>query len=453
MKNKLIFFALLSSVSLSFGRTPRGIVVIGTGWGNAGVGKMVDYLADKADIIVRSQGGNEKGHRIVKQTGHGFNLKVLPVGLVRKNTQCYLTGGMEIDPSVFFHEIDFLQEKGIKVEGRLWISAKAHVIMPYHRKLDSLMAKRYNVGDDIGSRKGTGAAASDKRLRLGIRIVDLMNPERFKIVLKESLDYANEILTKVFKEKPFEFDEIYALYSEYARRFKPYVREDLEITINKKLAEGKAVIFEGAQGTFLDITMGSYPYVSSSSTIAAGVCVGAGVGPSKIGHTLGVTQAYLTQYGIGPFPSKIKNKDVIEQIYKTHEKLCNARPKERYGWIDLVLLREAILLNGIDSLAITKLDELDGLDEIKICYDYVVDGKNYDYLPALITDAKKIVPRYITMPGWKKPTGGVTKFSNLPEAARVYIKKIEALCGVPVSYISVGPKRSQTILYNDLLLL
>lgn len=443
----------LSMSGYSSARRTRGIVIVSTGWTGAGTGKVVDFLADKADYIVRSQGGSAKGHRVMKRMGDGFNLVLLPSGILRKNTQCYLTAGMEIDPSTLFSEIDLLISKDKKIEGRLWISSRAQVVMPYHRKIDALMTNKYGGGVDVGSKKGAGAAAADKRLRIGIRVADLLDPVRFKEVLKEDLDYANELLTKVFNSEPFEFDKILLLYTEYARRIKKYVKDDAELCINKLLLEGKVILFEGSQGTFLDISMGSYPYVGPSSTIAAGICQGAGVGPSRISHTLGIVQSYTTRIGTGPLPAQIKDTKVLNQIREAHKSYCEEIPGLRYGWVDLVLIREAILLNGIDSLVISKLDELDGLEEIKICFDYIVDGKNYDYLPPNVNAAKKIVPRYMTVPGWKKIDKNIKKFSDLPQEARNFVKRIELLSSIPVSYVSIGPRRDQMITVNDLLLL
>lgn len=453
MKNFNVLVLLLTIASMGYAKTPRGVVIVTTGWSGAGIGKVVDYLAPKAEAIVRSQGGSAKGHRVIRRSGNGLNLTLLPAGIVRKNTQCYLTAGMEIDPSVFFAEIDLLKTQNKDVNGRLWVSSRAQVVMPYHRKLDSLMAKKYGIGPDVGSRKGVGSAAAGKRLRIGIRIADLLDPERFKIALKDDLDYANDKLTKIYKEKPFEYKDVLKLYEAYARRLKPYVKDDAELEINKLLLQGKAVIFEGSQGTFLDVSVGSYPYVGSSSTTSSGICTGAGVGPSRIGHTLGIVQSYTTRIGAGPLPAEIKDNKVLEKIRKAHSSYCEEIPGQRYGWVDLVLIRESILINGINSLVISKLDELDTLDEIKICYDYLVDQKNYDYLPPLITKAKNVKPRYITMPGWKKSIKDAKRFSDLPQEARDFIKKIELLCSVPISYVSVGPRRDQMITMNDLLLL
>ncbi len=432
---------------------PRSLVITSLGWNSGGVGKYTDYLAERAHIVVRSQSLSEgRGNNIIRRAGDGFNLMILPSGVLRKNTQCYLTAGMEIDPEILFKEIELLKSKNKSIEGRLWISSRAQVIMPYHKKLDELIARWYRNGTDEGSRKGLGAAAADKRLRIGIRVADLIDPVRFKEVLRDSVDFANQLLTKIFEEKPFVFEEVYKEYSEYANRIRPYVKHDLEIELNKLILQGKAVIFEGCQGAFLDISMGCYPYVSSSSTTTSGIITGAGVGPRNVGHVLGIVQSYNTLIGKGPMPAEIKDKKVLDKLKKAHSGYCEEIEDMRYGWVDLVLIREAILINGIDSLAISKLDELDTLDEIKICYDYVLDKKNYDYLPPMINHAKKIEPRYITMPGWKTSTRNARSLSDLPEAARAFVKKIELLTGAPISFVSVGPERDQMIVLDDQLL-
>ncbi len=467
MKKRIILLLCLVPVCLyGFRGThhPRGVIVVNTGWGG-GVGKMVEYFGKWADIIVRSvtgytfpsAGGNEKGHRIVRKDRvadeeHEFYFTLLPSGIVRKNTVCCLTAGMEIYLPLLLEEMGTLKVRNIKVDGRLWISAKAQVVMPYHIKLDEMMTKRYSNSVDVGSLKGTGSAAADKRLRLGIRVADLLDKKRFKQVLKEGVEYANEKLTKLFNEKPFDYDKIYAEYSNYAEQIRPFVRDDVELKINRKLLEGKMVIFEGSQGTFSDVALGSAPYVSSTGTIAANLIAGAGVSPRGIGYIIGIVPAYTTRNGAGPLPSEIKDPKIINTIKNTHAETSSGDiPGQRYGWLDIVLTREAILYNGIDSIVISKLDELDDLDEIKICYDYVVDGKNYDYLPPVVSDSKKIEPRYITMQGWKKSTRDAKTFSQLPENAKAFVNKVKVLCGVEVTHVSTGPASHQTIsLTNDL---
>lgn len=450
MKKNILHLLFLSCFFTLVSKVPNTVLILGDD--DAGKGKVTDYIGGRSHIIVRTQGGNQKGHKIIKDEDEKYNLNLIPVGIVRsRDIKCYLTSGMEIDLSILFSEIDYLKKKGKDVNGRLLISSRAHIVMPYHRKLDELMAKEHKGSVDIGSRKGTGAAASDKRLRIGIRVADLLDKERFKDVLKEQLHYSNQKLTKLFDEKPFDFDEIYTLYNEYGRRLKPFVVDNLELKLNKKIVQGERVVFEGAQGANQDVSLGNYPYVSSSSTSASGICTGAGVGPGRIGHTLGVVKCYATCPSVAPFPSEIQDKNTFEKIKQAHDRSCIKHYNQRYGWIDLVHMREMILLNGIDSLALTKLDDLDDLDEIKICYDYVNGEKHHNSMPTSMNHAKKIKPHYITMPGWKTSTSKATKFSELPENARAFVKKIEILSGIPISYLSVGPTRHQMILLNDLL--
>lgn len=454
MKKKILFLILLNAL-ITLCAVPLTVLVIGDE--DAGKGKVTDVIGARARIIVRCQGeDSKKGHKVRKGVEE-YNLKLIPAGIVRnRDIECYLMAGMEIDPSVLFSEIDYLKKKGKNVEGRLFISSKAHVVMPYHRKLDALMAEKYKGSPDAGSCKGTGSAAADKRLKMGIRIADLMDSDHFKVVLQEQLTYANEKIKKLFtipkdkREKPFDFKEIYDLYLEYARRLKPFVKENLEHDLNKKIVQGVAVVFEGAQGVNLDVSLGSYPYVSSSSTTASGVCTGAGVGPSRIGKTVLVVPAYVTCHSVGPLPTEIKDESIVKSLQVAHSKSC-PNYSQRYGWIDLVQVRHTVMINGVDSLIITKLDDFDDMDEIKLCYDYLIGEKHYDAMPALISEAKKIKAHLITMPGWKTSIKNITKFSDLPENARAFIKKIEILTGTPISYVSVGPDRKQMIMLNDLL--
>ncbi|MCF7900210.1 adenylosuccinate synthetase [Candidatus Babeliales bacterium] len=455
MKKKILSLILLNALINLCAIVPRTVLVIGDE--DAGKGKVTYTVGAGARIIACGQGEKrEKGHKVCKGVEE-YNLNLIPVGIVRnRDIECYLMAGMEIDPSVLVSEINYLKKKGKNVEGRLFISSKAHVVMPYHKKLDALMAEKYKGSPDAGACKGTGAAAADKRLKMGIRIADLMDSDHFKVVLQEQLTYANEKIKKLFtipkdkREKPFDFKEIYDLYSEYARRLKPFVKENLEYDLNKKIVQGVAVVFEGAQGVNLDVSLGSYPYVSSSSTTASGVCTGLGIGPSRIGWTVLVVPAYVTCHSAGPLPTEIKDESIVKLLQAAHSKSC-PNYSQRYGWIDLVQVRHTVMINGVDSLVITKLDDLDDMDEIKLCYDYLIGTKHYDAMPTLISEAKKIKPHFITMPGWKTSIKNITKFSDLPENARAFIKKIEILTGTPISYISVGPDRKQMIMLNDLL--
>lgn len=526
MKKKviLVMFACLLSSLISYSSKPKGIVLVGIGMVNMGMGKMTYYFSQFVKHCARTQ-GNTSGHRAIKN-GNEIELSLISIGIMKKDTSCYLTAGMEIDPELFLEEIRYLQDRNISTN-RIWISAKAQVIFPYHKVLDECMANMTQSGIDIGSRKGTGSAAACKRLRIGIRIADLLDENRFKVALQENLKFINSMLVNLFGLEPYEFEPLYKTYKEYAKKLKPYVDDDVEITLNKKLLSGQAVLFEGAQGSSADVSFGAYPYVSSSSTSVAGICTGAGIGPNKISHVIGILPAYTTALGDAPLPTQFKDlthlpSDIIQKMEKlpsqkqtAHKKnhktiidKCLLEPiqkiidsfktffqdlgfltkehpllneknlyqcvedtintckieamhkatnqsideKVRYGWIDLVMIREAILLNGIDSLVLTKLDSLDDFDEIKICIDYKVGDKTYDYLPSMIQDLKNIEPVYITLKGWKQPTGHIRKFSKLPDQARDFVKRIELLANTTISHISVGPERDQIIICDPLIL-
>ncbi len=480
----------------------RSTLVISLGWSNSGLGKVVDFLSKDADVIVRSQSGSYWGHRIVIGPDGNFVLGAIPAGIANPNTKCFLTAGMDIDPEEFLKEVAFLKEQGIDPDGRLWISSKAQLIFPFHAILDAEMGKNYHGITDVGARKGTGSASAYKRLRLGMRVETLFDQEYFKLSLNDILKFTNELIrlfgyenpvckqsclnhtffnslhleeekntqetfdnankkeTDFLKKcistctiKPFDFETLQKQYMAYAKQLRPYVRDDVELRINKYILEGKKIIIGGSQGSQLDLLLGTHPYVAPMTTSAAGICAGAGIGPTRIGHTLGVVTAYMTRIGAGPFPSEIKDLHVLKKIKKAQKKTCfNLVTNARHGWIDLVLIREAILINGVDSIIISKLDDLDELDEIFICYDYMIDGKPYDYFPSNSLLYKKIKPVYLKpLPGWKKSTRHAKKFTDLPPEARDFVKKIEMFCGVPVSYVSVGPHHSHIIMVKDLL--
>lgn len=529
MKKKLLLLSvILSSCTvstvISYSGRARGIVLVGIGMMNMGIGKITEYFSYSIKNIVRSQGGTE-GHRVIKRTGDEYELSLIPSGIMRKDTVCYLTAGMDIDPQLFLDEIRYLQDRNISTN-RIWVSAKAQVIFPYHKVLDECMSKLTQSSMDIGSLKGTGSAAACKRLRIGIRMADLLDEKRFEVALKENLIFINNMLVYLFEKEPYEFEPLFKSYRNYAKKLQPYIQYDLEINLNKKLLSGQAVLFEGAQGSSADITFGAYPYVSSSSTLVSGICTGAGIGPNKISRVIGIVPSYVTVAGETPLATEFKNishlsnevtqkiatlspdkKKEYTKIYQsinptcTHDTITSIinslknffknlglskdnhlydeiylkqlvedtintqkieavhaatkqsySEKTRYGWIDLVMIREAILLNGIDSLVLTKLDALDDFDEIKICIDYKVGNKTYDYMPSMIQDNKNIEPVYITLKGWKQPTSHIRKFSQLPEQARDFIKRIELLSNTTISHISVGPERDQIIVCEHLIL-
>ena len=444
----LLFFAVIEPKS-----EPTGaIVVVSAGWTDDGKGKISDWLAQDADFFVRSQGSSSTGHT-VKKDGKTYVLYYLPVGILTPDIKCYLASGMLIDPKVFFKEIADLEKQGVKVKDRVRISTAAHLLMPHHTEIDKAAQKKGRRKGAGNVRSGAGAATADKRMGIGIRIADLMGDD-FAAVLKESVAQANEVITKIYGKKAVNYDEVLASFKEYRKLFRPYVRDRVELKINQLIAQGKRGILEGSHGTFLDITHGTYPYTSAASTIAAGICSSAGVGPTRISHTLGVVKSYTTHLGQGPFPTEIKDEKVLtvlqEAVAKTSPELY------RYGWLDAVMVRQAILLNGMDSIAISRLDDLDKLEKIYVCIDYDLpakDGKSpdqhFDYPPPKISDLLKVKPHYFVFDGWKSSTQDAKDFSELPQNARTFIKKLEALFGIPISLVSVGARRDQTIVLQD----
>ncbi len=465
----------------------RSTLVVSLGFTNSGAEKFITHAASSADGIVRSQSGSN--HRIVKGTDGSFILGIIPSGIIHPHTKCYLTAGMDIDPEAFLKEVDFLKSKGIDITNRVWISSKAHLVFPFYKTLDTEMEKRYKGITDIGAKKGTGASAAYKRLRLSIRIGDLYNKDHFDPLLKDIIDFTNDLI-KLFKTEvpfcteqclntndlkkdaasqdaklsfekcftscaiePINFNSLSKQYISYAQRLKPFIKDDVELHINNAIKEGLKIVIGGSNGAFNDLLLGPYPYVAPLTTTTSGICAAAGIGPSRIGHVLGVIPAYTTSIGDGPLPTEFTNSDLTKKIVHAQEKSCfNIVKKARYGWIDLVLLRQAILINGIDSIAISKLDELDDFDEILICYDYTIDDKSCDYFPNDPTLYKKIKPIYLPpFKGWKKSIAHAKKFTDLPPEARTFVKKIEMLCGVPINFISVGPRQDQIITVKDLL--
>jgi len=422
------------------------IVVVGIQWGDEGKGKMIDLLSKQADHIVRAQGGNNAGHTI-KIGEEEYRFHLIPSGILYPHTKCYIAGGTVIDPEVLLKEINGLETKSISVKGRLFISPYAHVILPYHRELDKLYESL--KGDSaIGTTgRGIGPCYVDKANRMGIRIGDLIQPEALEKQLKMNLSFKNKELQQVFGQPSLNFEKIYNAYVSYGKQLESFVSQ-VENTVAVELKKNAAVLFEGAHGTFLDITFGTYPFVTSSSTIAAGVCAGAGVGPTQIDHVLGVVKAYTTRVGNGPFPTALSTEE--ETTFLDHaaarEIATTTGRKRRMGWFDAVLARYGARLNGTSSLAVTKLDVLDHLEKIKICREYKVKGNILEIPPAQIQDFEEIEPIYEELPGWKCTTKDIKKWEDLPKNAQKYLARIEELCETPISIVSVGPERDRTLI-------
>jgi len=423
------------------------IVIIGTQWGDEGKGKMVDLLAENADAVVRFQGGNNAGHTMVVG-GRQFISHLVPSGILQGKT-CFIGNGVVVDPAVLIEEIEYLQNNAVACgPDRLMISERAHVIMPYHKMIDN--GREALKGDSkIGTTgRGIGPAYEDKANRSGIRFADLMDEDFFRSKLEALLPEKNFYLKGFLKVPPADLDTIYGQYVEYARRLAPHVT-NVSVALDKLIREQKQIMFEGAQGTHLDIDHGTYPFVTSSNTLAANACCGSGIGPKAIDAVIGIVKAYTTRVGGGPFPTELSDAtgDFIQE--KGAEFGATTGRRRRCGWLDMVLLKNAVRLNGITGLAITKLDVLCGLEEIKICTAYKNGNDLLHNFPAGIETLTGCKPVYETMPGWEEDISAITDFERLPPNAAAYLKRIEELTGVPVQIVSVGPRREQTIVLEN----
>lgn len=431
------------------GRAMSSVIVVGVQWGDEGKGKMIDLLAEHAHHIVRAQGGNNAGHTI-KIGEEEYRFHLVPSGILYPHTHCYIGGGTVIDPAVLIQEIKGLEARGIIVEGRLSISPHAHIILPYHRDLDKLYEAQKGA-DSIGTTgRGIGPCYADKALRIGIRIGDLISKDVFVKRLKLAVSIKNQELVKIFNLSEIDIGSLIDEYQGYASFLAPYVTP-FEQKLGEHLKTGAYMLFEGAHGSLLDTTFGTYPYVTSSSTLAAGVLAGAGVGPSKVGHTLGVVKAYTTRVGNGPLPSKLSpdEEKLFLDCAAAREIGTTTGRKRRMGWFDSVIVRYTASLSGVDSLAITKLDILDNLSEIKICSAYRYKGELLDTPPVLTEEMELVEPVYETLPGWKTPTHDVTRLEDLPTNARRYLDRVEELCAAPISVLSLGPERDRTIFLKN----
>lgn len=420
------------------------MVVVGAQWGDEGKGKLIDFLSQDVDITARYQGGNNAGHTVVVgEKEYIFHL--LPSAILHKKKICVIGNGVVIDPKALLLEISELKKKGVDVKPeQLKVSGLCHVVMPYHRVLDGLRESvRKNKIGTTG--RGIGPCYSDKVARCGIRMVDLLNPRVLKAKLEDNLTEKNETFSKVFKQQAFDFDELYKEYLNYGELLGAYVC-DTSLFLNRAIDKKKSVLFEGAQGAFLDIDFGTYPFVTSSNTISGGVCPGTGVAPTKIDKILAAVKAYTTRVGEGPFPTEFT--DDFEDDIRTKGKEFGAttgRPR-RCGWFDSVLVNYSVMINGISEFAIMKLDVLDGLKEIKICTAYEYDGKRFTDFPMDFEVLSNVKPIYETVAGWSAPTRGVTEFKKLPRNAQRYINRLEKLLGVSIRYVSTGSKRNETII-------
>jgi adenylosuccinate synthase len=416
--------------------------VIGAQWGDEGKGKIVDMLAESADVIVRFSGGDNAGHTVVNPLGE-FKLRLTPSGIFYPEATSIIGNGVVVNPKVLLEETDELNGRGIDTS-RLFISDRAHLIMPYHILLDGLEEESRGGKAIETTRKGIGPAYADKVARTGIRAGDLLDKDLLLERLTLVLNYKNTIITRVYNAEPLSLDDVYREYCEYAERLSPQICDTTSM-LAEALNRNDRILLEGAQGFLLDPDFGTYPYATSSSPIAAGACLGAGIGPNKLTHVVGVFKAFQTRVGAGPMPTELK--DEIGQTIRDcgHEYgTVTGRPR-RCGWFDAVAARFSTRINGFNSAAITRLDVLDTLPRVSICTGYKLDGKTIDYFPSSIPALEKCQPVYEEMAGWEKPIGGVRIFSELPTRAQRYIRRLEELIGCPASLISVGKRREQTI--------
>ena len=423
------------------------VIIVGTQWGDEGKGKIVDYLADKCEYVVRSQGGSNAGHTVVVDNVK-YKLRLLPSGILHKDKVCVIGNGVVIEPKVFLSEIDTLIEKKVNISN-LKISNRAHVLMPYHKVLDELQEE--DLGENkLGTTKnGIGPCYMDKASRLGIRICDLMDKDEFARKLKFNVELKNKLLKKLYNHEGFNYDELLKEYLEYADRLRPYVADTAQI-LNDAVKNQKNILFEGAQATMLDLDHGTYPFVTSSFPTAAGACSGSGVGPRKINHVIGVVKAYSTRVGEGPFPSELFD-DVGQFIrdkggeYGT----VTGRPR-RCGWLDACVVKYASYINGLDSIAITRLDILDELDKIKICVGYKYNNEILTWYPANLNILSKVEPVYEEFEGWKTSTRDIREYDKLPENAKKYLKRLSEVIETDISIVSVGAGRDETIIVKNI---
>ncbi len=418
------------------------VVVVGTQWGDEGKGKITDFLAERAEVVARYQGGNNAGHTIVFG-GNRYKLHLIPSGIFYRDKICVLGNGMVLNPEALVEELDYLQRHGISPEN-LRISDRAHLIMPYHIKLDVVEEARKGAGKIGTTGKGIGPAYMDKAARIGIRVGDLMEPDRFAELLKRNLEEKNRLLERVYDTDGFSFDEIYDKYLALGEKFRRYVT-DTSVVLNDAIDQGRRILFEGAQGVMLDIDQGTYPFVISSNPVAGGVCIGSGVGPTKIHQVIGVAKAYTTRVGDGPFPSEMKDAigDHIRERGREYG-TTTGRPR-RIGWFDSVVVRHARRVSGITGLSLNSLDVLTGLPTVKICTAYRWRGKVLEHVPASLSVLAECEPVYEELPGWTEDITGVRRLDDLPLAAQHYVERITQLTGIPLTLFSVGPDREQTI--------
>ncbi|HEY6307370.1 MAG TPA: adenylosuccinate synthase [Candidatus Angelobacter sp.] len=421
----------------------KTVVVIGAQWGDEGKGKIVDVLSHNFSVVARYAGGHNAGHTVIIK-GKKFVLQLVPCGVLRKGCRSVIGNGVVLDPLAFLKEVAALRQAGVQVDGNLFVSNRAHVILPYHRMIEMGTENapgRVKIGT---TSRGIGPAYEDKMGRRGLRVADLLDSQLLRTTIENACREKNMIAHALFNSEPLDADGMYREYADAAQKIAPFVT-DTAVLINQALAAGEPVMFEGAQGTMLDIDHGTYPFVTSSSATSGGAVTGTGVPPNAISTVVGVTKAYCTRVGAGPFPSEVEGR-VADQLRERGNEYgaVTGRPR-RCGWVDLPLLRYARMINGVNWWVVTKLDVLDELSEIPVCVGYKVNGKKTDTIPALATGFDRVECVYEKMPGWKKSTVGVTDFDKLPGKAQDYLRFLEQESGAKIGMVSTGPDRDQTI--------
>lgn len=425
------------------------VVVVGTQWGDEGKGKVVDLYAEKADVIARFQGGNNAGHTLVVK-GQQTILHLIPSGILHEGKTCMIGNGVVVDPQVLIEELDSLSSRGLlPASTKLFVSDRAHVIMPYHRRID-VARESHHIGKKIGTTgRGIGPAYEDKIARVGIRVCDLLDEEVFREKLDRNVEEKNFYLTKLFGEEPVDGGAIGDEYGAYAERIRPYVA-DCSLIMKEEIAKGKKILFEGAQGTHLDIDHGTFPYVTSSNTVAGNACCGTGGGPTAVQSVIGICKAYTTRVGEGPFPTELMD-ETGERLQQVGQEFgATTGRKRRCGWLDMVLIRHAVRVSGITGIALTKLDVLTGIEKLKICTGYRAEDAEFtESVPANPRLLAKSRPLYEEMEGWTEDIRKARRIEDLPRNTRRYIERLEELSGVGMTLVSVGPDREETIILNN----
>jgi adenylosuccinate synthase len=424
------------------------VAVVGAQWGDEGKGKVTDLLAERADVVVRFQGGNNAGHTLLVD-GEETVLHVVPAGVLRPGTINLIGPGVVVDPQVLLTELGKLRDRGVlRDPARVRVSGRAHVILDWHIALDKAREEARREGAIGTTGRGIGPTYEDKVARRGVRVADLLDPESLQVTIQRLAREKNFELSEYYKWPPVDAEALYAKAVEYGRQLQPYVDHTGRL-LERALRDGKSVLFEGAQGTFLDLDHGTYPYVTSSNCVAGTACTGAGVGPTQIDRVLGISKAYLTRVGGGPFPTEDRGR-MGEHLQRTGSEFgATTGRKRRCGWLDAVMLREAVTVNGLTGLALNKLDVLSGLAEIPVATAYRIDGKLTHEFPMTLGELSRAEPVYETLSGWSEPLTACRDFDELPDATRRYVERVEDLSGVPVELISIGPGRDQTIARSD----